>query len=363
MKQVAMSVAASAGGREPRVRLRSLSVRMALVFALLFTLVQAGVLTAVSQVGERYARERNLLELELGERVFVRLMEQNRQRLLQTAEIVARDFAFREAVATGDAPTIASVLQNHGARIGAQVMMLASPDGTLIADSLHAPGSQRPFPRPALIGTAQAHGRASAVLHIDGGLYQVVVVPVLAPDPIAWVAMGFAIDAPFLADLRTLTSLHVSFLQRAADGGLAVAVTTRPDRVSALSEAASAERWVGRVEGFDTIVRRVRQEDSDAIQIALQRSTAEGLQAFRGLVSLLALLTAAGVAACIVGSLLLARRITRPIETLNQFANRARDGDYSSRMRLRRDDEIGELSASFDYMLEAIEVPARPFSS
>jgi diguanylate cyclase (GGDEF)-like protein len=340
--------------------MRSLSWRMALVFALLFTVVQTAVLALVNQVGEKFAQQRNVQELELGERVFLRLLDQNRQRLLQTAEIVSRDFAFRDAVATGDAATIASVLHNHGARINASVMMLASPDGKLIADSLHGPERQYPFPRPALIEVAKQHGRASAILGIDGTLYQVVVVPVLAPDPIAWVAMGFAIDGAFLEDLRALTSLHVSFLERGPQGSRAVAVSTlqvpmSTDWISSIDMAAGAGRLLTRHAGFDIIVRPVSQDGGDEIEIALQRPVAEGLQAFGNLGTLLAVLTAAGIAACVLGSILLARRITRPIATLSRLADRVREGDYSSRVHLDLDDEIGRLSDNFDYMLEAIE--------
>ena len=80
----------------------------------------------------------------------------------------------------------------------------------------------------ALIREAERNGKAWAIMPIDSGLYQVVVVPVLAPDPIAWVAMGFSVDQSFLDDLSALTSLHVSFLTREADGGWKIRATTQP---------------------------------------------------------------------------------------------------------------------------------------
>jgi len=181
---------------------------MALVFALLFTVVQASVLLLVDRVGLKIAQERNAQELQVGQRVFLRLLDQNRQRLLQAADVLSRDFAFRQAVATGDAPTISSVLNNHGTRIQANVMLLVSPDNVITADSSHRSDHGEVFPRPALIHTAQRLGKASAIMRIEGGLYQVVVVPVLAPEPIAWVAMGFSIDKSFLEDLRAREEDH-----------------------------------------------------------------------------------------------------------------------------------------------------------
>ena len=167
------------------MKLRSLSSRMAFVFALLFIVVQASVLVLVDTVSGRIARARNADELNVGERVVRRLLDQNRQSLLQTVEVLSRDFAFRKAVATGDSATISSVLDNHGNRINAAVTMLVLPGGKLLADSLHRGAAGRAFPQPALMRSTEEQGRASAILPVDGVLYQMVVVPVLAPDPIA----------------------------------------------------------------------------------------------------------------------------------------------------------------------------------
>ena len=50
---------------------------------------------------------------------------------------------------------------------------------------------------------------------LNGELYQLVMVPVLAPLPVAWLAVGFRVDDALARDLRRLTRLQVSFLTRA----------------------------------------------------------------------------------------------------------------------------------------------------
>ena len=339
---------------------RSLSRRMALVFALLFTVVQVSVLVLVDRVGLSIARERNVDELHVGERVFLRLLDQNRQRLLQAAEVLSKDFAFREAVATGDAPTISSVLKNHGTRIQADVMMLVSLDNMLTADSLHALDSRRPFPHPSLIHAAQEDGKASAIMRLDDHLYQVVVVPVLAPDPIAWVAMGFSIDKTFVEDLRALTSMQVSFLEPAPNRGWRVLATTRPEAELQASltdltmplEPTRSPLQLGR---FDTLLTPLAGVGGESIEVALQRSVTDGLEPFDRLKSLIALLTLASIIASIIGSAIVARHITRPLAVLSRFASRVSDGDYSGRLTLGREDEVGALSDSFNHMLDGIE--------
>ena len=340
-------------------KVRSLSGRLALVFALLFTVVQASVLLLVDRSSAGIARERNAEELHVGERVFLRLVEQNQQRLLQAAEVLSKDFAFRQAVATGDSPTIPSVLHNHGARVQASVMMLVSPDNILIADSLHPGAGRRPFPRPALIRSAQQRGKASALLMIDNRLYQVVVVPVLAPDPIAWVAMGFLIDAGFLSDLRAITSLHVSFLGQDPSGNWQVLATTRAKKdLEASLPAVSTQDTLGgaplRLGGFDTTVSTLAKQGSDPLKIVLQRSVLEGMEPLERLKSLLLALTLASIGASVIGSVVLARRITQPLAALTQFAKRVRDGDYTGRIEVKHGDEIEAVATSFNHMLEGI---------
>lgn len=341
------------------LKLSSLRSRMVVVFALLFTVVQTSVLVLVERVSARIAHERNTQELQVGTRVFLRLMDQNRQRLLQAAEVVSKDFAFRNAVATGDSPTISSVLNNHGARVRADIMLLMSSDGHVIADSLQATPRDRLFSHPQLIRVAQREGRASAIMQVDGRPYQVVVVPVLAPDPIAWVAMGFLIDQGFLADLRALTALHITFFAPQLDGRWTFLASTHlsVDAIHALTSlpvAGGAAPGTFRVGGFDTTLASIQQEGGDPVRIALQRSVTEGFEPLEELKSMLLMLTLASIVASIVGSVVLARRITQPLLVLAAFARRIRDGDYSGRVSVQGGEEIGTLAASFEHMLEGI---------
>jgi hypothetical protein len=69
----------------------SLRMRMALVFALLFTVVQATMLVLVDHVGLKFARERTAHDLQVGKRLFANLLDQNRERLMQAAEVVSKD--------------------------------------------------------------------------------------------------------------------------------------------------------------------------------------------------------------------------------------------------------------------------------
>src|SRR5690606_7284466 len=73
------------------------------------------------------------------------------------------------------------------------------------------------FDYHGLLEHAQQQGSASSVVLAGEQLHQLVVVPVLAPDIIGWVAMGFVMDDALARDLSVLTGLDVSFLAAAEE--------------------------------------------------------------------------------------------------------------------------------------------------
>src|SRR5207342_2903842 len=113
----------------------SLQTRSLTLFLALMVVVQVGGFVLVNTVGRTAARTTIGDELIAGEQVFLRSLRQEKQRLLQGARLLAADYAFREAIATGDRNTIVSVLANHGERIDADLAMLIGLDGKVIAET------------------------------------------------------------------------------------------------------------------------------------------------------------------------------------------------------------------------------------
>ena len=136
--------------------------------------------------------------------MFDRLLEQDTQRIVQGARLMSADYAFREVISTGDRQTIASVLVNYGKRVDASLMMLIGLDQRVLGDTLGATRRQA-VPFPNLIAQAEQNQQSSAMVLINGQLYQLVVVPVMAPVPVAWVAIGFAVNDALAQDFERLT--------------------------------------------------------------------------------------------------------------------------------------------------------------
>lgn len=345
------------------MRLRRLRTRIIVFFVALFVTVQVAGFAVVSMANTTNARAKIEGELDAGERVFVRLLDQNRDRLTQAARVLSADYAFREAVATRELDTIRSALRNHGARIDADVMMLAGLDQRVIATTGETPADDA-FPFSSLLVDAQREGTATSLELLDGRGYQIVVVPVLAPLPVAWVAMGFQVDDALALDLRQLTTLNVTFIaQGGARDWVVLASTldasTRGALVQGLADAVRPAELQRLDEGTpdeqQLRVMALSQHGEVTVAAVLQRSVAEAMSAFDKLRQTLVVLAAVSLVLIVVCSIMLALGISRPLSGLADAALRIRKGDYATPVDdLGRQDEIGMLAHSLDHMREGI---------
>jgi diguanylate cyclase (GGDEF)-like protein len=340
------------------MRIQRLQTRIIVFFVALLALVQVAAFWFVNAANSRNAQAKVAEELNVGQRVFARLLDQNAEKLKLAARVLAADFAFREAIATHDTGTIASVLANHGARIGAAAMVFVDLDGKVVSDTLIPQSAAHPFVYPDLLGK----GAASASMEVlDGRAFQLVAVPVLAPLPIGWVVIGFAVDDALASDLRKLTELEVTFALDAPQGWRVLASTLGDrDQQSLLAHmpvrSSGVSRLVMNISDADhqALVFPLANNDDARIVAVLHRSLSDALAAFVRLRNTLIVLAALSLVLSIVGSVAVARNITRPLEALASAAARIEQGDYSAPVNLKRADEIGVLASSLNHMRGSI---------
>src|SRR6476620_4761552 len=110
-----------------RLRTR-LTVLYAGLFGIALLLTAAAVFTAIRSNAERAIRQ----ELTASGTVFDRIWTLRSQQLRDSADELARDFGFREAVATGDQATVESALENLRLRMGIDLAFIVSVDGQII---------------------------------------------------------------------------------------------------------------------------------------------------------------------------------------------------------------------------------------
>ncbi|WP_053144537.1 bifunctional diguanylate cyclase/phosphodiesterase [Pseudomonas sp. P97.38] len=327
-----------------------------LVIGLLYFSVNAATRTAVR--GQADA------QLDVGTRIFERLMEVQGRRLADGVQLLAADFGFREAVASRDAATIRSVLINHGKRINASDMILLSMDGTILASTLdHTPEGSL-FQYDGALRLAQRTRQAMVIVPLQGKPHLLVETPVLAPLPVARVVMGFSMDEAFALELRSLTNLQVSFLavDRQQPG---VLVSTQPEvlhgPISRLMLGSSIRSGAMPTEHLNhnylsqllTLADGSGEYDGQVIAL-LQSPLDAAMQAFAPLDEKILVISLMALIASLVGALLLARGVSRPVKSLALAAERIGHGDYQTPVVLPRADELGLLANAVNAMQRGI---------
>jgi signal transduction histidine kinase len=317
---------------------RSFQSRLVVSFLILITLVQVGSLLAVNSAIERSARAHVSAELATAAKVVGRLLDARRERLVNAARILSGDFAFKQVVALDDRDTLLSAMDNHRARVAAELMMVVSLDGTRTVDTLRRPAAAA-LAVPQLLTVAQRAGEVSEAVLVDGRAYQVVVVPLLAPAPIAWIGMGFPIDRALADELRTTTGAHVSFVH--TDAGRTTTIAS-----SDPGDADAAE--------LQTLVIPLPSAAGAHIDVVLRSSLAEAMAPYRPLRAALLALVVVSALVSIGGAVWIARDVSRPVRQLAEAARQIEAGRYGATVPLSRQDELGHLATTFNRMTSAV---------
>ncbi|MDY7575182.1 EAL domain-containing protein [Actimicrobium sp. CCI2.3] len=345
------------------MRLRSLESRIVALFLVLVLIVQLAGFIAIHTGINENARKAVANELVIGERVFLRLMQQNADNLVTGARVLALDYGFRQAVGSDDNETITSVLENHGARIGATLTLLIGIDREIKATTATLTSAGFKQSILALVEEADHSGSANGVRLVDDKPYRIVVIPVKAPQTIGWVAMAFPIDQQLINDMHELSSLQVAIVSRDQAGAWTTKESTFTTTEAAnLSERlqdfppAPANFGVLNIAGNEYSYRNrvLAANEEHVANVLLLQSINAAVAPYDRLQLTLLILTAICTLLAVFFSKVAVRRITGPLRELTEIAKQLGKGDYEGRLEIRRKDEIGELARAFDSMRDDI---------
>ena len=323
-----------------------------MLFRSLLLLVQAVAFGIVRATVNAQVRTEMSADLTVGERVWLRLLEQNAERLRQAATVLAADFGFRSAVGTADRPTIASALDNSGERIGAAVTALLDPQFQLVTSGGAGQSGMASSALQQVAAELARDSRSSRIARLDKMPYQFVMVPVRAPTVIGWVLMGFALNQGLADDLYRVTGVHLAVFSGAQDTELGLVVTTLAGFESTLTELAQTQDTEVDIGGQTYVARHVALPATRGVlRGVLMRSVADAVAPYTRLQLMLALVTVAGVGLFAVGSGLAMRRVTQPLAALTEATAALERGDYAADLGdTQRGDEVGQLARGFDRM-------------
>lgn len=346
-------------------RFRRFQTRLLVLFLALFTLSQAVALGLTSWAGRGAAQEEIHDALEVAAGVFTDLLSEREARLLQAAVLLADDFAFKSAYATRDAPTIASMLHNHGDRIGADVMYLLSLEREVIASTRADADEGQDFGHAGLLDAASddPYGEATAVVLVDGRPFQLVVVPLMVPRHDGWVVIGFELDAEFVARFRDLTLAEISLVAETGEEWRVLASTLPGDARESLPGVLANTAWESdaafnmplAAETHVSLFQTLGVGHDNRLVVGMQRSLDAAMAPYQRLQQLLLGLLVAGLMLTALGAAWVARRVSEPVRKLRAGADRIAQGDYQTRVRIAQRDELGALGKTFNRMAQGLE--------
>jgi adenylate cyclase len=194
-------------------------------------------------------------------------------------------------------------------------------------------------------------------------MYQVMVVPLLAPEPVAWIFVGFRIDDRMLNELREilLTDISVLSLSKQDDWHLQ-ASTLDSDNAAALTRELTAaaipdeQPVISLLQEQHFVTYKFNLLDTPNMQVVtvLQRSFDEAMAPYRRLNRMLFVIFTIGMFISVVSTFMLARSVTRPVKKLSRGVEKIEQGNYDTQVDIRQKDEIGQLGQAFNNMARGL---------
>lgn len=340
----------------------SFRLRLAVFFVATLVAVQLFTAGLLYEVTRRQVIADGEHQLTASARTFARQLNDIAERIADSVQVLSLDYALRSAIAERDHDTVLSVLRNHGRRVGAARMLLIALDGTIEVDTSPLPLSGR-FPFPDLIDSAFTK-RSATVVALDGKAYWMTVVPINAPQPIALIAAGIPMDNELLHRLEQSASLprQIELAARDANGKWTVLARESEDAeltapLASLGKDLPQQPRIVAVGGNEYVALAQpldRQVHGTPVVAVVGYSLDEALQHYRPIVLAWAGLLTLGLAIGLIVTMLIARGVSRPLETLANAAHRIEAGDYSIVPAPTSRDEIGQLAIAFSTMTRAI---------
>ena len=320
----------------------TLSGKMMAFFGALLTVALALVL-----IGSRYGIDRAAdriigREFAAQSRIFENIRELRYDQMANGAQVLAADYGFRSAVASGDANTIVSAMDTLKRRMAIDDVALVSIEGSVVG--LHDRASAREV---ALLAEAAQHGATRGVVGVAGVAFRVAAVPVRAPETIGWIIFLSRIDD---RDLERQASLSAIPLRAH------VVPIARLDPAIPIVEPGSATSIERRIGGERTLVQASRVGSfgrSEPRVLVLEYSLSRALDAYTPMLQMLFGSCLLALALAVAGSFYIARKLARPIEALSLAALQVGRGDHVH-VAIETADEIGRLASAFNAMVDAI---------
>lgn len=324
--------------------------RITAAYAALFMAI-ASLLVIIGSYGvEHYAEQTIAKDMSANAAVFDEILAARSRQMRSSAEVLSRDFGFRESVALGDAATVASALESLQDRASVSYAFVVGTDGSTTGDIAGITPSEL-----ANITSALDAGKEAGIIATGGKLASAVAAPIEIPNLAGWLILAQPLDG---STMKRLTQLAAIELQAEVKMASQLPVF--------LSEAARAR---GKTTEVDVAGERMLYSisklqplgDQLRPRLVLSHSLTMALTEYREIFWLLFGLTIAALGAVIALGGFVAKGITSPIAKLDEAARKFSSGERTF-VAVETQDEVGRLAESFNFMVDAIQERERKIS-
>lgn len=149
-------------------------------------------------------------ELTLGSKIFDQILTKQDAQLHQVTEVLAKDYGFREAIATSDKITLESTLDNLGNRANASLLLLMDTTNNILANVSKDNLSKHDINKLV----ASQYSSKAWLQIINRKLFHVVNTPVKAPNTIANLIIGYELDEIFVHEIRNQINMDFFFISK-----------------------------------------------------------------------------------------------------------------------------------------------------
>ncbi len=336
---------------------RTLSFRISSLIASLLLITALAVMMSVWVSTYRFAQAQISRDLSVGSNIFQQVMGNRNQQLTNSAEVLAADFGFRQAVATHDVDTIISAMDNHSSRISADMMAILDLNGIPEVTSHINTSALASLNKGLNFKSIVARGGASLVMPLNGKAFQIVMVVIKAPAPIGIAVIGFEIDTRLALQLKQITGLDVTFL---------VDQQNFPTKlISTLSSPSPTELWSSIQPNWGVSFRDepllqsvsfpLYSSESGDIDVLVTDDLRRVFTQFDQLQLTIIAIASLAIVLALVTGILFSRQISRPLRQMVNITRRIATGQYKNHIQIKAQTrEFNDLVDAFSGMQDEL---------
>lgn len=296
-------------------------------------------------------------DLAIAENVFKESLANSERQLYSTTKLLASDNDLKRAIKLKDFDDLRTLLSDFRHHTDADLMTVVALDGTIIGNSDNVMANTDTLISYHLISEALEHGKKSSFISTKGKVYQVSLITIRAPHPIAVAQLGYEINTSWVERLKAVTNLDVTINAEKYQQHVARVSTLPKGIVHNQSIKTSYEPLsLFKKNHYVSKTFSLTNLDTSEINVTLAENTDKFFNLFSVLQYRVFITTLIALGLAIIFIILFSRKLTKPLSLLAGKSAAIADGDYDCTLDVHAHyKEVHKLADAFEKMKKNIK--------